>query len=185
MSLADTLPSIELLAPTGMRSLKRSCPCCTRISRFVVSASWWYGRSMRVVHTVLLVLAIIEVTFVVLVTKTANVPWPPMRIMGSCLLLFVIAWVMVARIQLGRSFSLTPQARKLVTTGIYARIRNPIYVASPFLLIGLSLALLQLWPMLLLVIVIPLQIVRGRREAAVLRAAFGEEYDRYRARTWF
>jgi protein-S-isoprenylcysteine O-methyltransferase Ste14 len=77
--------------------------------------------------------------------------------------------------QLSGSFSVTRRAHRLVTTGIYARIRNPIYVASPFLLICLSLALMQWWPMLLSVVVIPIQIVRARREAAVLREAFGEE----------
>jgi len=86
---------------------------------------------------------------------------------------------------LGSAFSLTPQARQLVITGIYARIRNPIYMASPLLLIGLSLVFAKWWPMLLLVAVIPLQIGRARREASVLRAAFGAEYDRYRAKTWF
>lgn len=140
---------------------------------------------MRVVHIVLLVLAVIEVSFVVLFTKAAHVTWPPMRIIGSCLLLLVIAWVCIARLQLGRSFSVTPQARQLVTTGIYARIRNPIYLASPFLLIGLALLTAQWWPMLLMVVVVPLQIVRAHREAKILRAAFGAEYDRYRARTWF
>ena len=140
---------------------------------------------MRAVHTVLLVLAIVEVTLVVFASKAAHVAWPPMRIIGSCLLLVVIAWIVVARLQLGGSFSVTPQARQLVTTGLYARIRNPIYVASPFLLIGLSLVMAQWWPMLLIVVVVPLQIVRARREAKVLRAAFGTEYDRYRARTWF
>ncbi len=140
---------------------------------------------MRGVHTLLLVLAASEAAFVVLVMKNAHLPWPPMRIAGVCLLLLAIAWVGVARFQLGRSFSVTPQARQLVTTGIYARFRNPIYLASPFLLIGLSLVFAQWWPMLLLVVVIPLQIVRARREARVLRAAFGAEYDRYRARTWF
>jgi protein-S-isoprenylcysteine O-methyltransferase Ste14 len=140
---------------------------------------------MRVIHTVLLVLAIVEVTFVVLLTKAAHVTWPPTRIIGACLMLLVIAWVCIARFQLGRSFSLTPQARQLVTTGIYARIRNPIYLASPFLLIGLSLVIARWWPMLLILILVPVQIVRGRREAKVLRAAFGAEYDRYRARTWF
>jgi len=140
---------------------------------------------MRVVHTILLVLAIAGVTIAVFGTKSEHAVWPPMRVGGSCLLLIALAWIVVARIQLGRSFSVTPQARKLVTTGIYARIRNPIYVASPFLLISLSMALMQWWPMLLSVAVIPLQIVRARREAAVLRDAFGEEYDQYRARTWF
>lgn len=140
---------------------------------------------MRVVRTILFVLAAMEVLFVALVTRSAHVAWPAMRVAGVCLLSAVIAWVRTARYQLGRSFSVTPQARQLVTAGIYARFRNPIYVASPFLLIGLSLVLGDWRPMLLLVIVVPVQIVRARREAAVLRAAFGAEYDRYRAGTWF
>jgi protein-S-isoprenylcysteine O-methyltransferase Ste14 len=140
---------------------------------------------MRLVRTVLLVLAAIEVTLVVLVTRTAHLRWPPIRIAGMCLLLLVIAWVGIARYQLGWSFSVKPQARQLVTNGLYARFRNPIYLASPILLVGLSLVLGQWWPMLLLIAVVPLQIVRARREASVLRAAFGAEYDRYRARTWF
>ncbi len=140
---------------------------------------------MRVIHTVLLVFAIVEVTFVVLFAKAVHVTLPPMRIIGASLMLLVIAWVCIARFQLGRSFSVTPQARQLVTTGIYARIRNPIYLASPFLLIGLSLVIAHWWPMLLIVILVPVQVVRARREAKILRAAFGAEYDRYRARTWF
>ncbi len=140
---------------------------------------------MQLIRTVLFVLAAVEVTFLVLVTRTAHLAWPPMRIAGMCLLLLVIAWVGIARYQLGRSFSVTPKARRLVTNGLYARFRNPIYLASPILLVGLSLVLGQWWPMLLLIVVVPLQIVRARREASVLRAAFGAEYDRYRARTWF
>jgi protein-S-isoprenylcysteine O-methyltransferase Ste14 len=41
------------------------------------------------------------------------------------------------------------------------------------------------WLLLPLIIVIPMQIVRARREATVLEAAFGEEYRRYRQQTWF
>jgi protein-S-isoprenylcysteine O-methyltransferase Ste14 len=96
----------------------------------------------------------------------------------------VFAWIVIARFQLGRSFSVTPRARQLVTSGVYARIRHPIYLASPFLLIGFSLVMATWWPLLLLVVVIPLQIARARREEAILRATFGAEYDRYRARTW-
>lgn len=140
---------------------------------------------MRVVHWILFVLALIEVAVIALVARSTHHAWPLTRIIGICLLLLVFAWIATARVQLGRAFSVTPQARQLVTSGLYGRIRNPIYLASPFLLIGFSLVLAQWWPMLLLLAVIPLQIVRARREEAVLRAAFGAEYERYRARTWF
>jgi len=138
---------------------------------------------MRVFHWILFVLAVVGV--VGLVARPTHLAWPLTRTIGVCLLLFAFTWIGIARFQLGSAFSLTPQARQLVITGIYARIRNPIYMASPLLLIGLSLVFAKSWPMLLLVAVIPLQIGRARREASVLRAAFGAEYDRYRAKTWF
>lgn len=141
--------------------------------------------SMRVVHWVLFVLALVEVAMLTLVARSSHQAWPPTRVIGVCLLLLVFAWVAIARIQLGRAFSVTPQARHLVTTGLYARIRNPIYFASPFLLLGVSLVLAQWWILLLLVVILPLQIARARREEAVLRSAFGPEYDQYRAHTWF
>lgn len=144
-----------------------------------------YVFAMRVDRWILLPLVIFEIAIVVIVSRTAHPAWPHARILGMCLLFLVVAWVAVARFQLGRAFSVTPQARHLVTSGLYGRIRNPIYVASPFLLIAISLTLAQWWPLLLSTVVIPLQIVRARREAQVLRAVFGAEYDRYRARTWF
>src|SRR5262249_11596499 len=51
-----------------------------------------------------------------------------MQIAG--LILLVIGFVLwtAARFQLGTSFTVTPQARQLVSTGIYSRIRNPIYI---------------------------------------------------------
>lgn len=140
---------------------------------------------MRALHWILLVFAAFEVAVLALVYKSLHVRWPLPSTIGVALLLAVLAWVAVARFQLGKAFSVTPQARQLVTTGLYARIRNPIYVASPFLLLSLALVLLHWWPLLLLVVIIPLQIVRARREGSVLRAAFGAEYERYRAKTWF
>jgi protein-S-isoprenylcysteine O-methyltransferase Ste14 len=34
-------------------------------------------------------------------------------------------------------------------------------------------------------VLIPVQIIRARREAAVLEAKFGDAYREYRKRTWF
>jgi protein-S-isoprenylcysteine O-methyltransferase Ste14 len=96
-----------------------------------------------------------------------------------------LAGVILARYTLGRSFSVTARATELVTGGIYSRIRNPIYVSGVIFIAGVIVILREpaLW--LVLVIVIPMQIVRARREALVLEARFGEAYRLYRARTWF
>jgi protein-S-isoprenylcysteine O-methyltransferase Ste14 len=93
--------------------------------------------------------------------------------------------VILARYTLGRSFSITPQARELVTIGIYSRIRNPIYVFGIVLLVGVFLMVRKpvLWIVLLLVAFV--QIIRARQEERVLEAKFGDVYREYRARTWF
>jgi protein-S-isoprenylcysteine O-methyltransferase Ste14 len=96
----------------------------------------------------------------------------------------IVLWI-AARMQLGNSFSVRPRAKALVTSGIYARIRNPIYVFSTLALTGLALYCGKAGLLLLLAILIPMQIARARAEAAVLRKRFGEEYVRYRAGTWF
>lgn len=94
------------------------------------------------------------------------------------------AWVL-ARIQLGSSFSFKPEARALVTSGLYSRLRHPVYVFGT--LAGLSALLaLQIWPLLVIgVALIPVTFLRARREERLLAATFGPEYERYRERTWF
>jgi protein-S-isoprenylcysteine O-methyltransferase Ste14 len=96
----------------------------------------------------------------------------------SAVLLFTARW------QLGRSFSVTPQARALVTQGIYSKIRNPIYVFSALMILGVLVAIHYRYAFLLLAILIPVQIIRAHQEAKVLEAKFGDEYRRYREGTW-
>jgi protein-S-isoprenylcysteine O-methyltransferase Ste14 len=114
-----------------------------------------------------------------------SVPWTPVRIAGA--IVAALGWVLLvaARIQLGRSFSVTAQARKLVTTGIYSRIRNPIYVFSAMFLCGIVVAIGRPILLVVLLVLIPLQVARVRKEEQVLTDAFGDEYLRYKARTWF
>lgn len=90
-----------------------------------------------------------------------------------------------SRLQLGASFSVKPQAKGLVTRGIYSRIRNPIYTFGMLWIAGLILVVGHpLW-LLILLVLIPMQIVRARREARVLEEKFGQEYRAYRRHTWF
>lgn len=93
-------------------------------------------------------------------------------------------WIL-ARLQLGSAFSIRAVAHHLVTTGLYSRIRHPVYLFGS--LAGLaSVAALQVWWILVLALLLePITIVRALREERVLEAAFGDEYERYRERTWF
>jgi len=91
----------------------------------------------------------------------------------------------IARAQLGEAFSVRPEARRLVTTGLYSKLRHPIYVfgTSAFLLVLLAL---QGWQALILwAILVLVQIVRARREEHTLAEAFGADYEEYRRTTLF
>ena len=107
------------------------------------------------------------------------------RLIGLLLGLIGVAGVILSRYTLGRSFSIAPKATALVTTGIYSRVRNPIYIFGMIFIIGLILIIRRLELLAILLVLIPVQIVRARREAAVLEARFGDAYRDYRRRTWF
>ncbi|HXY51559.1 MAG TPA: isoprenylcysteine carboxylmethyltransferase family protein [Terriglobales bacterium] len=112
-------------------------------------------------------------------------PWNWQRVIGSALAVTGIAGVFTARYQLGHSFSIMPQARKLVTHGLYSRIRNPIYLFGSVAFAGVILVWRLRWGWILLLAVIALQTLRARKEARVLEAKFGDDYRRYRGQTWF
>jgi len=120
-----------------------------------------------------------------LIYEYAHGPWGAMRISGLVLLILGLAFITIARFQLGNSFSISPQARQLVTRGIYSRIRNPIYFFGTFVIAGVFLFLEQPWLLLFLIPILILQISRARAESRVLEERFGDEYRRYKASTWF
>lgn len=103
--------------------------------------------------------------------------------LGVAAIAFIL-WT-VARLQLGKSFSVQAKATELVTHGIYSKIRNPVYVFGTLFMFGMILWIGR--PILLLVFlaIIPLQVIRARKEAQVLEAKFGDAYREYRAKTWF
>ena len=120
-----------------------------------------------------------------LVYQFANPPWTALRVSGLVIMFPALALLTLARFQLGNSFSVTPQARQLVTRGIYSRIRNPVYVFSAIALAGLIFFLDKLYYLPFLLIIILMQFFRARAESRVLEEKFGDRYRQYKATTWF
>jgi protein-S-isoprenylcysteine O-methyltransferase Ste14 len=112
-------------------------------------------------------------------------PWTTLRVAGLCILILSFLLFTIARLQLGQAFSVQAKASTLVTAGIYSRIRNPIYVFGSLMIVGFCLAANRPSWMLCFVVVIPLQVVRSRKEARVLEDKFGEAYVEYKRHTWF
>ena len=112
-------------------------------------------------------------------------PWTACRALGLALTVTGFGLLTLARLQLGDAFSIAPRALTLVTTGLYARIRHPVYLFSAVGLVGAVLYVELPLLLLLLLALVPLQRMRARSEERALEARFGDEYRKYRARTWF
>ena len=128
----------------------------------------------------------------VLVILAAGIPgvvvpgaWAPIRVAGLVVTLAGLSLITLARLQLGDAFSIEPRATTLVTRGLYARIRNPVYVFGLVLFAGIILYLDQPWFLLALIPLAMMQAIRAKREAKVLEERFGDAYRAYRAHTWF
>jgi protein-S-isoprenylcysteine O-methyltransferase Ste14 len=131
------------------------------------------------------VLQFVAASYLIWLLFTWRSPWDAQRYLGTVLVIVGVSFIVVARFQLGKSFSIRPEAHELVTTGLYSKIRNPIYVFGTVMLTGVFLIVQRpaLWILLLVLVIV--QTIRARREARVLEAAFGEAYREYRKKTWF
>ena len=116
---------------------------------------------------------------------SGRIVWTPWQIVGVAIGLPALLLFLLARIQLGRAFSVRAKASTLVTTGIYARIRNPIYVFGGLLCVSIFIFAHRPWWLLILVPLIALQRFRVRKEEQVLEAQFGDAYRDYKRKTWF
>jgi protein-S-isoprenylcysteine O-methyltransferase Ste14 len=105
--------------------------------------------------------------------------------LGLCISIAALPWWFAARWQLGASFSVEARARRLVTWGMYSKLRHPVYVFGGLAWIGAVMVLLGWQALIIGLAVAVIEIVRARREDRVLAEAFGSEYEQYRRNTWF
>jgi protein-S-isoprenylcysteine O-methyltransferase Ste14 len=130
-------------------------------------------------------LVVVVLLLAFLAWYTRDLPWTPMRIAGLVVAIPALVLLIVARLQLGRAFSVQAKATQLVTTGLYSRIRNPIYVFGSLVIVGMILWASRPIFLIVLVVILPMQIRRARREQHVLAETFGQAYVEYRRHTWF
>jgi protein-S-isoprenylcysteine O-methyltransferase Ste14 len=104
------------------------------------------------------------------------------ELISTVLILLGSAAAVVALLNLGRSFSMMAEARRLVTSGPYRFVRHPLYLAEELAIIGVVLQFLSGWTALLLASQIAFQLRRMHNEETVLTATF-PEYATYQAKT--
>ena len=103
-------------------------------------------------------------------------------LVGDVLATLGLAYSVWGLAYLRRSFSIIPEARRLVTGGPYSLSRHPVYLGEITTAIGVNLASAG-WPGALAVIYfIGCEILRMRWEEGVLGRAFPDDYPAYKRR---
>ncbi len=97
-------------------------------------------------------------------------------IVGNILAVWIVFW-------LGRSFSILPEGRKLVTRCPYAIVRHPLYLIEMVGILGTVINFLSWQAVLLFIAQTAMQFVRIHYEEQVLKESF-PEYEAYAAQTW-
>lgn len=138
-------------------------------------------------HFIITTVQLVSLCIVSYLVLTRQGPWNLERYSGTILFSIGLIGIVAARLTLGHSFAIRPEAHELVTRGIYSKIRNPIYVFGTIFVLGFFLALQIPGPIpwIIIGIIVVGQTIRARREARVLESAFGDAYREYRAKTWF
>ena len=104
---------------------------------------------------------------------------------GGVLLLVGIPLMALARRQLGSAFAFAPQAKRLVTTGLYSRVPHSMYFFLDLALLGGIMMLRRVWLLVPWLGLVAAQTLQARRESRILEGAFGDSYREYRKRTWW
>jgi protein-S-isoprenylcysteine O-methyltransferase Ste14 len=89
----------------------------------------------------------------------------------------------LAILNLRRNFAVVPEARALVTRGVYRVVRHPIYLAESLMIVGALVEDAELTALLGTVVVIGLQIYRIRVEESLLGRAFPASFAAFTLRT--
>jgi protein-S-isoprenylcysteine O-methyltransferase Ste14 len=88
----------------------------------------------------------------------------------------------VVLLYLGRSFSILPEARRLVVTGPYRLVRHPLYATEMICMLGLAIQF-TLWPAVIVFLIqLVIQLERMRIEEQLLNRTF-PEYEIYASKT--
>ena len=127
----------------------------------------------------------VAVFFVLAGNVVARIHWSAVSVIGIAMAAARFVLWILARVQLGSSFAVTAQAKALVTAGLYAKFRHPVYLFGGVAFTGLFVAWNAKWAVPYVLFYCLFQWLRTRKEDAVLEQAYGEVFRQYKARTWF
>ena len=109
-------------------------------------------------------------------------PRPSLIVASNVLLAAGLGYSIWSLAYLGRSLSILPEARRLVTTGPYGVSRHPLYLGEAVASIGVVIPTIALEGGVLIGLFLLAQLIRIRWEEQVLIQHFPMEYASYRRR---
>ena len=121
-------------------------------------------------------MALLGTFFFYLLAIPTGQPSLGQAIAGSLLLCTGTMMAVISLSRLGRSFSMMPEARRLITTGPYAIVRHPMYLSEQIAIAGIVVQNFSLYALALFTLHFWIQVQRMKHEENVLRNAFSE-YD--------
>jgi|SRR6516162_10320142 protein-S-isoprenylcysteine O-methyltransferase Ste14 len=98
----------------------------------------------------------------------------PLELFSTVLTLIGTLGAIVVLKQLGRSFSIMAETRRLVTSGPYRFVRHPLYLMEEIAIVGVFMQFASVWTALMLAVQLAFQLRRMHNEEAVLTASFPE-----------
>jgi protein-S-isoprenylcysteine O-methyltransferase Ste14 len=109
-------------------------------------------------------------------------PDPSLYPISQVVIVAGLAYTLYALAYLRRSFSILPEARRLVTGGPYRISRHPVYLGEGLAAVGLALPIASWAGWLLIACFLGAQVTRTYFEEAVLARQFPVEHAEYRRR---
>lgn len=113
---------------------------------------------------------------------TVGLRGPVLSLSGLVLALVGHGLAIASLAALGRSFSIVPEARRLVTSGLYRHVRHPLYLAEELATVGVLLQNVSPLAAAIVAVHIGVQFYRMGCEERTLAAQF-PEYADYARRT--
>jgi protein-S-isoprenylcysteine O-methyltransferase Ste14 len=119
---------------------------------------------------------------IILIVLPVHKHGSPWLLLSTFLICFGCVFSVWSLAWLGRSFSMIPESRKLVSDGPYSFIRHPLYLGEQITLVGIALECTSPWAVAAIVLQFCSQLYRMNYEEDILAKSF-PEYKDYMAHT--
>lgn len=108
-----------------------------------------------------------------------------LSLIGTFITIFGLIIWWISKITLSDAWSSLPEANKIVKSGIYSKIRHPIYLGFTITTIGWFIIIPSIFTFSIILSVSITFYFKIKAEEEILTNKFKEEYKKYKKNTWF